>query len=130
MTPAKFVFTVSRTASKPLSSTRLAGEHSRTLRFAFSRPGFVTFRMPHDLAVETGASSPLDFRDAFARTWGFSTGKVAGTDADQTARAFWKTVLEAYGADPVRAGPRICTSGRARSRAAGRCGVRGCAGRR
>ncbi len=100
MTPAKFVFAVCQIGFEAALKHEVGRKHP-DLRFAFSRPGFVTFRMPDELAVETGASSPLDFRAAFARTWGFSTGKVAGTDADQTARAFWKTVLEAYGADPL-----------------------------
>jgi 23S rRNA (cytidine2498-2'-O)-methyltransferase len=55
------------------------------LRFAFSRPGFVTFRIADDAA---DGSAPT-LRSPFARTWGYSLGKVVGTDSNQLARSVW-----------------------------------------
>jgi 23S rRNA (cytidine2498-2'-O)-methyltransferase len=52
-------------------------------RFAFSRPGFVTFR--------TGAAQPRTLRSAFARTHGLSLGKAAANDPRSLARSFWTT---------------------------------------
>jgi 23S rRNA (cytidine2498-2'-O)-methyltransferase len=74
-------------ACQPGSETALKGDVARrqpSLRFAFSRPGFVTFRDAED-------SQPT-LRSAFARTWGHSLGKVAGTDMAELARNFWKLV--------------------------------------
>ncbi len=48
-------------------------------RFSYSRPGFVTFRVPPDVRGE------FDLKSTFARTYGFSLGKVAGTTAEQLA---------------------------------------------
>jgi 23S rRNA (cytidine2498-2'-O)-methyltransferase len=58
------------------------------LRFAFSRPGFVTFRIADDAAD----GSPPALRSPFARTWGYSLGKVVGADANQLARSVWTLV--------------------------------------
>ncbi len=56
------------------------------LRPSFSRPGFVTFKF------ETPCANPETFqlRSTFARTWGFSLGKVAGSDARELAEASWQ----------------------------------------
>jgi 23S rRNA (cytidine2498-2'-O)-methyltransferase len=56
------------------------------LRFAFSRPGFVTFRITGDAGND---SSPM-LRSPFARTWGHSLGKVVG--ANELARDLWRLV--------------------------------------
>lgn len=55
------------------------------LRFAFSRPGFVTFRAP-DAAAEIDC--------AFARTWGRSLGQVAGDSAGELARSAWRAFAQ------------------------------------
>jgi 23S rRNA (cytidine2498-2'-O)-methyltransferase len=65
------------------------------LRFAFSRPGFVTFRVADDTA---GDSSPT-LRSPFARTWGQSLGKVTGADAAELARNAWMSVAKTHGPD-------------------------------
>ncbi len=64
-----------------------------SLRFAFSRPGFVTFRDAED-------SQPA-LRSPFARTWGNSLGKVAGTDTADLARNFWKLAATLRQSDGV-----------------------------
>jgi 23S rRNA (cytidine2498-2'-O)-methyltransferase len=75
-------------ACQPGSETALTGAVARrhpSLRFAFSRPGFVTFRLADDAALDD--SPPL--RSPFARTWGYSLGKVTGADIGDLARSVW-----------------------------------------
>ncbi len=76
-------------ACQPGSEAALKGDVARrdaTLRFAFSRPGFVTFRIADDAADD----SPPALRCAFARTWGYSLGKVVGSN--ELARDLWRLV--------------------------------------
>lgn len=56
------------------------------LRLAFSRPGFVTFKLPEGL---TDWQSALP-RSPFARVSGHSLGKVRGETASVTAEAVWQ----------------------------------------
>lgn len=99
MTPGKFLFTVCQLGSEAALKQEVA-RRQPSLRFAFSRPGFVTFRIPDDEAARAAQTKPageLEFHAAFARTWGFSLGKSAGRDARQSARDFWRTLAERYG---------------------------------
>jgi len=63
-------------------------------RLAFSRPGFLTFRLPED----HGLLADFDLRSVFARAYGFSLGRVRGEDVQEVARQVW----ELYGGRPVR----------------------------
>jgi 23S rRNA (cytidine2498-2'-O)-methyltransferase len=60
------------------------------IRLAFSRPGFVTFKLPPDLPF----AEDTDLRSVFARTWGFSLGKLQGTDQEQLAAEVWQLAGE------------------------------------
>lgn len=53
-------------------------------RFAYSRPGFLTFKLPadHTLAVD------FDPNCVFARSWGFSLGKVNAASLEERAKQF------------------------------------------
>jgi 23S rRNA (cytidine2498-2'-O)-methyltransferase len=85
-------------ACQPGSEAALKGDVARrhpSLRFAFSRPGFVTFRVTDDAADD---SSPL-LRSPFARTWGQSVGKVTGADQAELAREVWISVATAHRPD-------------------------------
>jgi 23S rRNA (cytidine2498-2'-O)-methyltransferase len=64
-------------------------------RFAYSRPGFLTFKLPadHDLALD------FDLNCVFARCWGFSLGKVIAPTVDQRA----KKLVEQIGRRPYDA---------------------------
>ena len=81
--PSRFVFVTVQSGAERALKAELAREHPE-LKFAFSRPGFVTFRSSEDL--------PDDFvlRAVFARTWGFSLGKVNGSDDSQRVRDAWR----------------------------------------
>jgi 23S rRNA (cytidine2498-2'-O)-methyltransferase len=76
---ARFVFVTTQPGSERSLKNELAREHSE-LKFAFSRPGFVTFRRPEDGRDE------LELRSVFARTWGYSLGKVSDADDTELAR--------------------------------------------
>ena len=55
-------------------------------RLAFSRPGFLTFKLPpdHDLADD------FDLESVFARAYGFSLGKVSGENPEKLAAEAWE----------------------------------------
>jgi 23S rRNA (cytidine2498-2'-O)-methyltransferase len=55
-------------------------------RFAFSQPGFLTFKLPEDLEL----AADFDLESVFARAYGFSLGKVTGQSAEELAMAAWQ----------------------------------------
>jgi 23S rRNA (cytidine2498-2'-O)-methyltransferase len=89
--PARFLFAVVQAGAERALKNEVARERPK-LKFAFSRPGFVTFRSPDDAA--TARREPtLDC--VFARTWGYSLGKIAGhADDAQLARDAWRLVAD------------------------------------
>jgi 23S rRNA (cytidine2498-2'-O)-methyltransferase len=58
----------------------------KDFRFAYSRPGFLTFKLPekHSLADD------FDLHSVFARAYAFSLGKVQGQDQAEMAREAWE----------------------------------------
>jgi 23S rRNA (cytidine2498-2'-O)-methyltransferase len=94
VTPSNFLFAICQNGSEAALKQELAHRHP-SLRFAFSRPGFVTFRLPDEAGAE------LHLHSVFARTWGFSLGKVAHTDQGDLTRAFWKAVVERFPAETL-----------------------------
>jgi 23S rRNA (cytidine2498-2'-O)-methyltransferase len=60
------------------------------LRFAYSRPGFLTFKLPpgHGLAAD------FDLGSAFARSWGFSLGAVTADTPEARAAQVWQLAGE------------------------------------
>src|SRR5687768_13677709 len=83
---ARFLFAATQLGAERALKNELAREHP-TLRFAFSRPGFVTFRLPDELNEHE-----LALHSVFARTWGHSLGKVGGADDGELARDAWQLV--------------------------------------
>ena len=71
-----FLFVICQHGAEKALKAEIAREHPQ-LRFAFSRPGFVTFK------VDPIGSLPEKFalRSTLARTAGWSLGKVSGEDA-------------------------------------------------
>lgn len=57
-----------------------------TFRFAFSRPGFLTFKVPPDAALEPN----FDLKLVFARAQGISLGKVDGDSPAALAEGVWR----------------------------------------
>ena len=93
--PARFVFVAIQAGAERALKNEIAREHPE-LKFAFSRPGFVTFRAPDNIAGD------FALRSVFARTWGYSLGKVGGGDDTQLAREAWRLVGEQLPDEPIR----------------------------
>jgi 23S rRNA (cytidine2498-2'-O)-methyltransferase len=71
----------------------LKGEVARRwpeFRLSYSRPGFVTFKLPADAPV----GDEFSFDCVFARAWAFSIGKVKGDDAARMAEEVWRVAAE------------------------------------
>ena len=84
-----FVFFTCQIGAEPALKQELAREWP-ALRFAFSRPGFLTFKLASTLQL------PDDFADrlVFARAAGFCLGKTTGTTTAKRAESVWKLVGE------------------------------------
>jgi 23S rRNA (cytidine2498-2'-O)-methyltransferase len=93
---ARYVFVVTQPGSERPLKNEIAREHP-ALRFAFSRPGFVTFRVSDTAALGAG----FRLRSVFARTWGFSLGKINGADDVQLVRAAWHLIDTQLGEEPL-----------------------------
>ena len=93
--PFRFVFVAVQPGAERALKSEIAREHPE-LKFAYSRPGFVTFRSSEDLARD------FVLRSVFARTWGFSLGKVNGGDDSQRARDAWRLIGEQLPDEPIR----------------------------
>jgi 23S rRNA (cytidine2498-2'-O)-methyltransferase len=76
MNPSPFLFTCCQTGAEAALKKEFAREHPE-LRFAYSRPGFVTFKRADGAAVDPG----FELRSVFARVYGVSCGKTAGDPA-------------------------------------------------
>jgi 23S rRNA (cytidine2498-2'-O)-methyltransferase len=87
---ARFLFAVAQTGAERALKNEIAREQP-ALKLAFSRPGFVTFRVPDDNA----RGEPPKLASVFARTWGHSLGKVSGSDDARLARDAWRVVADA-----------------------------------
>lgn len=81
----EFLFITCQVGAEQALKRELA-HYRPTFRFAYSRPGFLTFKLPanHRLADD------FELHAVFARAYGFSLGKVAVENADATAREVWK----------------------------------------
>lgn len=80
-----FVFATCQVGAEPT----LKGEVARRWpewRFAYSRPGFLTFKLPADTAFVDDFT--LDC--VFARAYGLTLGKVTGANPDELAQAAWR----------------------------------------
>jgi len=92
---ARFLFVVAQQGTERPLKNEIAREHPE-LKFAFSRPGFVTFRLPDEPRRD------FALRSVFARTWGRSLGKVGGDDDAELAREAWRLVGEQLPEEPIR----------------------------
>lgn len=92
-----FLFVVCQAGAEAALKNEVARKHP-TFRFAFSRPGFVTFRVPEELSHDR----KFDLNCVFGRTWGYSLGKVTGTDVDTLVREVWTELSQRYPSDVLR----------------------------
>lgn len=89
MNASRFLFAACQTGAERAIKHELARQWP-DFRFAFSRPGFITFRLPegHELRDD------FDLRSVFARTFGLSLGKVDGQIAEQNAGTLWSMAAD------------------------------------
>lgn len=87
-----FLFTTCQLGAESAVKAELARDWP-ALRLAYSRPGFLTFKLPEGLEL----AADFALKSVFARSYGFSLGKVEGTDSAQRAHGVW----ELWGARPV-----------------------------
>ncbi len=75
-TTARFIFVICQHGAETAVKQEVMGNHPN-LRLAFSRPGFLTFKIDPDNPLPERFS----LRSTLARTYGWTIGKVEGTDA-------------------------------------------------
>jgi 23S rRNA (cytidine2498-2'-O)-methyltransferase len=87
--PAEFLFATCQVGAEAALKAEVARRQPE-FRFAFSRPGLVTFKLPQDHRL------PLDFalKCVFARAHGFSLSTVSGETREELAGAVWHAVGE------------------------------------
>jgi 23S rRNA (cytidine2498-2'-O)-methyltransferase len=87
-----FIFFTCQVGAETALKSELARE-CPTWRLAFSRPGFLTFKVPPDVDLPDDVGQSL----IFARTCGFCLGKVEGNTEAERAQSVWNLI----GAVPV-----------------------------
>ena len=80
---SRFIFVVCQQGAEQAVKHELSRNHPE-LNFAFSRPGFLTFKL---IQTENNNAWPESFllKSTFARTYGWSLGRASGNDANQLA---------------------------------------------
>lgn len=87
MTTPNFIFITCQVGAEPAVKAELARKWP-AFRFAYSRPGFLTFKIPGGAAL----TDDFDLHSVFARAYGFSIGKVTGESPEECAAKFWELV--------------------------------------
>jgi 23S rRNA (cytidine2498-2'-O)-methyltransferase len=80
-----FLFVTCQIGAEPAVKGEMAKQWPK-FRFAFSRPGFLTFKLPE----KHGLTDDFDLQSVFARAYGFSIGKVTGDSVKTLVDEFWK----------------------------------------
>jgi 23S rRNA (cytidine2498-2'-O)-methyltransferase len=79
---AQFLFVTCQVGAEAAVKSELARDRP-SFRFAYSRPGFLTFKLPTNFA----AADDFELQSVFARSHGFVLGKVIGGDIPARCRA-------------------------------------------
>ncbi|HZZ73065.1 MAG TPA: hypothetical protein VFE24_12495, partial [Pirellulales bacterium] len=85
--PAEFLFATCQIGAERALKSELARAWP-DFRFAYSRHGFLTFKLP----PEHGLADDFALDSVFARTHGFSLGQAEGLDPYTLAEQVWKLV--------------------------------------
>ncbi len=90
MKPSEFLYTVCQVGAEPALKKELARDYP-ALRFAYSRPGFVTFK-----DTESKLTQNFGLRSVFARAFGLSLGAVPkkGEPLESLAQAVWERISQ------------------------------------
>jgi 23S rRNA (cytidine2498-2'-O)-methyltransferase len=78
MTSPSFIFVTCQVGAEPAVKSEIARKWP-AFRFAYSRPGFITFKIPPGAAL----ADDFDLHSAFARSYGFSLGKAVGETIEE-----------------------------------------------
>ena len=84
---AKFVFVICQHGAEGAAKQEIMASH-QDLKLAFSRPGFITFKVEPDSKLP----EKLNLRSTLARTYGWSLGKATGNEA----RAMVNELIKRY----------------------------------
>ncbi len=85
MSKAEFIFVVCQQGAEAALKAEVIAQWP-DFRFAFSRPGFVTFKLP----AEADLPGDFELRSTFARTYGISLGKLQGNDPAVLVAGVWE----------------------------------------
>ena len=88
----EFIFATCQLGAEVAFKAELARDRP-DLRLAYSRPGFLTFKLPADGSASEKAECPLS-SSVFARASGFSLGKLAGDAIGELAAGVWRLAGE------------------------------------
>ncbi len=81
---SSFLFLVCQVGVERLCKARIESRWP-DYRFAFSRPGFLTYKLPD------GPLAPgFDLKNEFVRTSGICIGRIEAADAEAAAKEFWE----------------------------------------
>jgi len=83
------MFVTCQVGAEPAVKAEVASQWPQS-RFSFSRPGFLTFKLPAEIAESE--TPPL--RSVFSRAVGWSLGKVEGANPEELAAAAWHLARE------------------------------------
>lgn len=89
MKPPPFIFITCQAGAEGTVKQELAREWP-ALRFAYSRPGFLTFKLPEAIPFP----DDFDLHSTFARAYGLSLGKAEGASPAERAESVWKVLGE------------------------------------
>ena len=89
MPQSGFIFATCQIDAETALKTEIAHKWP-AFRLAFSRPGFLTFKLPPGVQLQ----DDLDLHSVFARTHGFSLGKVMGATNEECAAAVVQLIGE------------------------------------
>ena len=89
-TASAFLFVTCQVGAEAALKSELARRWA-DFYFAYSRPGFLTFKLPPHHALP----ADFDLHSVFARAYGFSLGKTTAEDLHQHARQVWQLAGDA-----------------------------------
>jgi hypothetical protein len=98
--PNSFVFLTCQIGAESAVKAEIARRWP-DFRFSYSRPGFLTFKLPDNVAY----AEDLDLQSVFTRAHSFSLGKVQGDDPSEMAKKVWE-IFGAREAKRVHVWPR------------------------
>ena len=85
MNESRFIFVTCQIGAEAAVKGELARKWP-AFRFAYSRPGFLTFKLPSGEAL----ADDFDLHSVFARAYGFSLGKAKAATIEERAKEVWR----------------------------------------